>query len=164
MKKLSLLGNLALVLGFAIMVVSCQKQQDAVATTTATDAAVIKNISGSGSSYTGKISRKDAEEMYQTYKSKSGSGSTEYVAFKIADLKAFLASVEAKGKTDDIFVNLAVYDSKTAPDAELVGRTTIFFSPGLPRSSSRDNRYTGFGGVVIFDDNADYMNHGQIWP
>jgi hypothetical protein len=162
MKKLSFLGNLALVLGLSILVVSCQKQQDATVTTP-TDAAVIKNIAGGGN-YSGKISGSDAKEMNSTYKGAAGSGATEYVSFKISDLKAYIAAVESNGKTDQINVNLAVYDSKTAPDPSLVGRTTIFFGPGAPKSRSRDGGRTGFGAPVSFDANADYMNHGQIYP
>jgi hypothetical protein len=161
MKKLSLLGNLAFVLGFAILIVSCQKQEDAV-TTTPTDAAVIKNIAGGGN-YSGKISGSDAKEMNSTYKGTAGSGATEYVTFKISDLKAYLASLEAKGKTDEVTVNLAVYDSKTAPDKSLIGRTTIFFGPGAPKSRTRDGGRIGFG-MVVFDENADYMNHGNVYP
>ena len=161
MKKLSFLGNLALVLGLSILVVSCQKQQDATVTDT-TDAAVIKNIAGGGN-YNGKISGSDAKEMNGTYKGAAGSGATEYVSFKIADLKAYLATLEAKGKTDEVTVNLAVYDSKTAPNPSLVGRTTIFFGPGAPKTRTREGGRTGFG-IVVFDDNADYMNHGQIYP
>jgi hypothetical protein len=164
MKKLSLLSNLAMVLGLSILIVSCTKQQDAVVADTPTDAAVIKNIAGGD--FHGKISRSDAEEMSKTYKAKAAAGATEYVAFKIADLQAYLATLQAKGKTDLVNVTFAVYDEKTAPDPSLVGRTTIEFGSGAPKSRTRDNRgnaYTGFG-VMIFDDNADYMNHGQIWP
>lgn len=156
------MGNLAVVLGFAILVVSCQKQQDAVTTDTPTDAAVIKNISG-GSNYSGKISSSDAEEMSKTYKGAAPSGSTEYVSFKIADLKAYLTTLEAKGKTDEVLVNLAVYDSKTAPDPSLVGRTTIFFGPGAAKSRTRSGDRTGFG-LVVYDPTADYMNHGNVYP
>lgn len=162
MKKLSFLGNLAVGLGFSLLVVSCQKQQDAVTTDTPTDAAVIKTISGSG--YSGKISGSDAEEMYKTYKGSSSNGGTDYVTFKISDLKAYLAALEAKGKTDEVNVNLAIYDAKTAPKDELVGRTTIFFSPGLPKSRTRGSGGRIGQGMIVFDDNADYMNHGQIYP
>lgn len=162
MKKLSFLGNLAVVLGFAILVVSCQKQQDAVTTDTPTDAAVIKNISG-GSNYSGKISGSEAEEMSKTYKGTTSAGSTEYVSFKISDLKAYLATLEAKGKTDEVLVNLAVYDSKTAPNPSLIGRTTIFFGPGAAKSRSRSGGRTGYG-IIVFDDSADFMNHGNVYP
>ncbi len=162
MKKLSFLGNLALVLGLSILVVSCQKQQDATVTDT-TDAAVIKNIAGGGN-YNGKISGSEAKEMNGSYKGTAGSGATEYVSFKISDLKAYLATLEAKGKTDEVTVNLAIYDSKTAPDKSLIGRTTIFFGPGAPKARSGNGGRTGFGVAVLFDDSADYMNHGNIWP
>ena len=155
------MGNLTLVIGLAILVVSCQKQQDATVTTP-TDAAVIKNIAGSG--YNGKISSSDAQEMYNTYKGTTKSGATEYVSFSIADLKAYLAALEAAGKTDLVNVNLAVYNDKTASDPSLIGRTTIFFGPGAPKSRTRNGGRTDFGVTVAFDANADYMNHGQIWP
>lgn len=161
MKKLSFLGNLAVVLGFAILVVSCQKQQDATITTP-TDAAVIKNIAG-GSNYSGKISGADAQEMNNLYKKTAGSGATEYVSFKISDLKAFLVALEANGKTDEINVNLAVYDEKTALDKSLIGRTTIFFSPGTPKSRTSNGGRTGFD-LTLDATTTDYMNHGQIYP
>ncbi len=160
MKKLSLLSNLAMVLGLSILIVSCTKQQDAVVATTPTDAAVIKNIAGDF--INGKITRSDAEEMSNTYKSKVGSGATEYVSFKITDLQAYLATLQAKGKSDYVNVYLAVYDAKTAIDPADIGRTTVLFGRGVLKSSSRDTR-RGFG-LVVFDDNADYMNHGNIWP
>lgn len=161
MKKLSFLGNLAVVLGFAILVVSCQKQQDATVTTP-TDAAVIKNIAG-GSNYSGKISSSDAQEMNTLYKQTAGHDATEYVSFKISDLKAFLAALEANGKTDEVNVNLAIYDAKTATDKSLIGRTTIFFGPGTPKSRTRDGGRTGFG-LTVDATSTDYMNHGQIYP
>jgi hypothetical protein len=162
MKKLSSLGNLTLVLGLLILGISCQKQQDATVTAP-TDAAVIKNIAGGGN-YSGKISGSDASEMSSTYTNTAGPKATQYVTFKISDLKAYLAALEAAGKTDYVNVNLAVYDSKTTTDPSLVGRTTIFFGPGAPKARTRDNGgRTGYG-MVTFDPNADYMNHGGIWP
>jgi hypothetical protein len=160
MKKLSLLSNLAMVLGLSILIVSCTKQQDAVVADTPTDAAVIKNISGFSN---GKISRSDAEEMHNTYKKNAGSGATEYVSFKIADLQAYLAALQAKGKTDEVNVYLAVYDAKTATNSKYIDRTTFYFGPGVSKSRIGDRGRIG-SGLIVFDDNADYMNHGNIWP
>jgi hypothetical protein len=163
MKRLSFMSKMAMVLGLAMVIVSCQKQQDAVTTdTAATDAAVIKNVSGEG--YSGKISRADAEEMYGAYKSKAEKGATEYVAFSIKDLQTYLATIQAKSKSDVVYVNLAVYDEKTAPDPKLVGRTTIFFSGNNKTNNrTRSGDRTGFG-FLSFDNTGDYMNHGQIYP
>lgn len=163
MKRLSFMSKMAMVLGLAMVMVSCQKQQDAVTTdTAATDAAVIKNVAGEG--YSGKISRADAEEMYGAYKSKAEKGATEYVAFSIKDLQAYLATIQAKYKSDVVYVNLAVYDDKTAPDPSLAGRTTIFFSGNnKAKARTRTGGVTGFG-FLTFDDTADFMNHGQIYP
>lgn len=159
MKKLSLLGNLAVVLGLTILLVSCQKQQDAVATTTtATDAAVIKTVSGEG--YSGKISSSDAEEMAKTFKAKANSGSTEYVEFNIKDLQAYLASIQTKYKADKVYVNFAVYDQTTAPDPALVGRQTVFFSGNNQSGTRSSDPRTGFGVRVMMD----YMNHGNVYP
>ena len=159
MKKLSLLGNLAAVLGLTILLVSCQKQQDAVATTTtATDAAVIKSVSGEG--YSGKISSKDAEEMAKTFKSSAKSGSTEYVEFNIKDLQAYLASIQAKYKADKVYVNFAIYDKNTAPDPALEGRQTVYFSGNNGSGSRNADPRTGFGVRVMMD----YMNHGNVYP
>lgn len=152
-----------MVLGLAMVIISCQKQQDAVTTdTAATDAAVIKNVAGEG--YSGKISRADAEEMYGAYKSKAENGATEYVAFSIKDLQAYLATIQAKYKSDVVYVNLAVYDEKTAPKSNLVGRTTIFFSGNNKlRTRTGTGDRTGFGFLTL-DNTGDYMNHGQIYP
>lgn len=163
MKRLSFMSKMTMVFGLAIVIVSCQKQQDAVTTDTATtDAAVIKNVAGEG--YSGKISRADAEEMYGTYKSKSEKGATEYVAFSIKDLQAYLTTIQAKYKSDVVYVNLAVYDEKTATAPSLVGRTTIFFSGNNKANNrTRSGGRTGYG-FLTFDDTADFMNHGQIYP
>lgn len=160
MKKLSLLGNLAVVLGLTFVLVSCQKQQDAVATTTttATDAAVIKSVSGEG--YSGKITSTEADEMAKTFKSKASSGSTEYVEFNIKDLQAYLASIQAKYKSDKIYVNFAIYDQNTAPDPNLVGRQTVFFSGNNVTGTRNGDPRTGFGVRVMMD----YMNHGNVYP
>lgn len=152
-----------MVLGLGMLIISCQKQQDAVTTdTAATDAAVIKNVAGE--SYFGKITRAQAEEMYNAYTAKAGKGATEYVAFSIKDLQAYLATLQAKYKSEQVYVNLAIYDEKTAPDPSLVGRTTIFFS-----GNNKDKTRTGSGGNTGFgflatDAPSDYMNHGQIYP
>ena len=164
MKSLSFMSKMAMVLGVAMLVVSCTKQQDSVTTnTTPTDAAVIKNVAG-GHSYYGNISRSDAQEMYNNYKGKAGSGATEYVIFKISDLKAYIATVEAKGKTDEIYINLAVYDDKTIPAGKdaYVGRTTVFLSEGGAKAKTSRSGYKPDG--LLFSDNVDYMNHGQIYP
>jgi hypothetical protein len=159
MKKLSLLGNLAIVLGLTILVASCQKQQDAVATpATATDAAVIKSVSGEG--YSGKITKSEADELTNTFKSKATSGSTEYVEFNIKDLQTYLASIQAKYKSDKIYVNFAVYDKNTATDTKLVGRQTVYFSGNNLTGSRNGDPRTGFGAGVMMD----YMNHGNVYP
>jgi hypothetical protein len=160
MKKLSLLGNLALVIGLIILVSSCQKQQDAVTTTatTPTDAAVIKTVSGDG--YSGKITSSEADEMAKTFKSKAQSGSTEYVEFNIKDLQAYLASIQTKYKSDKVYVNFAIYDATTAPDPSLSGRQTVYFSGNNLSGSNSGNPRTGFGVRVLMD----YMNHGNIYP
>jgi hypothetical protein len=159
MKKLSLLGNLAMVLGLTILLVSCQKQQDAVATpATATDAAVIKSVSGEG--YKGKISSSDADEMAKAFKSNAKSGSTEYVEFNIKDLQAYLASIQTKYKADKVYVNFAVYDQNTAPEPKLEGRQTVYFSGNNVTGTRNGDPRTGFGGRVMMD----YMNHGNVYP
>jgi hypothetical protein len=159
MKKLSLLGNLAMVLGLTILVASCQKQQDAVvSTTTATDAAVIKSVSGEG--YSGKITSSEADEMAKTFKANSKSGSTEYVEFNIKDLQAYLASIQAKYKADKVYVNFAIYDKNTAPDPTLEGRQTVYFSGNNVTGTRNGDSRTGFGVRVMMD----YMNHGNVYP
>ncbi len=159
MKKLSLLSNLAMVLGLTILLSSCQKQQDAVATpATATDAAVIKSVSGEG--YSGKISRDEADEMAKTFKANAKSGSTEYVEFNIKDLQAYLASIQAKYKADKVYVNFAIYDQNTAPDPKLEGRQTVYFSGNNVTGTRNGDSRTGFGVRVMMD----YMNHGNVYP
>ena len=167
MKKLSLLSNLAIILGFATLILSCQKQQDAVkttTTTTSTDAAVIRNVSGDGSPlYHGQITLSDASELVNTYKkSNTGNGpTTEYVSFSIADLQAYLDAIKANYKSDIIYVNFGVYDQNTAPDPSLIGRTTCFFSGNNNNTNTHHDNHVGFG--ISVTSNA-LMNHGNVYP
>ena len=157
MKKLSLIGKAAVTMSLVVCLMACQKQQDA--TVQATDENIIQNAAGTGTP-SGNIDRDDAEDLAETFK-KSGSGSTEYVAFKIKDLQLFLNNIQAKYKSDVVYVNLGVYTEKTAPSKNLVGRTTVFFSG--------NNKKKSLGGIVKTNDLAeldfsDYLNHGQIYP
>ncbi len=157
MKKIPLIGNIALILLLAVCLVACQKQQDA--TVQATDENIIQNAAGTGTP-SGNIDRDDAEDLAESFK-KSGTGGTEYVAFKIKDLQLFLNNIQTKYKSDVVYVNLGVYTEKTAPSKNLVGRTTVFFSG--------NNKKKSLGGIVKTNDLADldfsdYLNHGQIYP
>ncbi len=157
MKKLSLIGKFTVTLSFVVFLMACQKQQDA--TIESTDENIIQNAAGSGTPG-GSIDRDDAEDLAETFK-KAGNGGTEYVAFKIKDLQLFLNNIQAKYKSDVVYVNLGVYTEKTAPSKNLIGRTTVFFSG--------NNKKKSLGGIVKTNDLAeldfsDYLNHGNVYP
>jgi hypothetical protein len=157
MKKLSLIGKFAVTMMLLLCLMACQKQQDA--TVQSTDENIIQNAAGTGTPG-GSIGREDAEDLAETFK-KNGNSGTEYVAFKIKDLQLYLNNIQAKYKSDEVYVNLGVYTEKTAPSKNLIGRTTIFFSA--------NNKKKSLGGIVKTNDLADldfsdYLNHGQIYP
>ncbi len=157
MKKLSLIGKVAVTMSLVVCLMACQKQQEA--TVEATDENIIQNAAGTGKP-SGEINRDDAAELSETFK-KTGCGGTEYVAFKIKDLQIYLNNLQAKYKSDVVYVNFGVYTKKTAPTKDLVGRTTIFFSG--------NNKKKSLGGIVKTNDLAeldfsDYLNHGQVYP
>lgn len=161
MKKLSHLGIIAVSLTFAMFATSCQKQQDSAVTDPAnSDAAVIKTVAGNGD-WNGKISKEDALEMYNTFKKSAGAGNTESVQFSIKDVITYLNYLQAKYKSDKVYVNFAVYDQKTAPKPEYVGRETIFFS-GNNNKTAPTGKLEGDGLLVL--DGLDYLNHGNIYP
>jgi len=162
MKKLTYLSSLTLSLTLAVLLMACQKQQDAaVPANSSSDEAVIKNVAGSGS-LSGKISREEAVEMFKAYLEKNNApGHTEYVAFSIKDLQQYLSDLQTKYKADQVYVNIGVYDEATAPKKEYVGRTTIFFS-------GNNNKKASNGSIVLHDlmslDESDFLNHGNIYP
>lgn len=158
MKKLSLIGKVAVTMSLVLCLMACQKQQDATVDQ-ATDSNIIQMAAGTGKP-SGDINRDDAADLAETYK-KSSNGGTEYVAFKIKDLQLFLNNIQAKYKSDEVYVNFGVYTDKTAPSKDLIGRTTIFFSG--------NNKKKTLGGIVKTNDLAeldfsDYLNHGQVYP
>jgi hypothetical protein len=157
MKKLSLIGKVVVTMCLVVCLMACQKQQDA--TIESTDENIIQNAAGTGIP-DGSIGRDDAEDLAESFKKSSNAG-TDYVAFKIKDLQKFLNNIQAKYKSDLVYVNLGVYTEKTAPTKNLIGRTTIFFSG--------NNKKKSLGGIVKTNDLAeldfsDYLNHGQIYP
>lgn len=161
MKKLSLLGILAVSITVAMFTTSCQKQQDAAVTSEAnSDGAIIKTVAGNGD-WNGKISKEEALEMFNTFKKTSLPGQSESVEFSIKDVITYLNYLQTKYKSDKVYVNFAVYDEKTAPKPNYVGRETIFFS-GNNNKSKASGDVEGFD--LMVNDGADYMNHGNIYP
>ena len=157
MKKLSLIDKVAVTMSLVVCLMACQKEQDA--TVQSTDENIIQNAAGTGKPE-GSIDRDDAEDLAESFK-KSGTGGTEYVAFKIKDVQKFLNNLQAKYKSDVVYVNLGVYTEKTAPSKNLIGRTTVFFSG--------NNKKKSLGGIVKTNDLAeldfsDYLNHGNVYP
>lgn len=159
MKRLSLIGKVAVTMSLVVCLMACQKQQDA--TTDATDETITNTVMGSD--YSGKISRDDAQEMANAYLKLNAKGEqTQYVAFKIKDLQKYLATLTNKYKADMVYVNFGVYDKNTANDPSKIGRMTVFFS-------GNNSKKTGLSGIKTGNDLAepdftDYLNHGNVHP
>lgn len=164
MKKLSLIGKVVVSLSLILSIAACQKQQDATKTTQSTDENVIKNSAGFGDP-AGTISRSDAQEMSETFKKVyTDKNQTQYVAFATKDLLLYLNNLSAKYKADTVYVNLGVYDEKTAKDKASVGRLTVFFSGNNHKTQGNGSYITNDLKTTDLLVTSDYLNHGNIYP
>jgi hypothetical protein len=160
MKRLSLIGKVAVSVSLVVCLMACQKQQEATTDAT-TDATIVNNTMGTD--YSGKISRDDAQELADTFKKlMSDNNQTQYVAFNIKDLQKYLATLTNKYKADVVYVNFGVYNKNTTTDPSKIGRTTVFFS-------GNNTKKTGLSGIKTGNDLdeldfSDYLNHGQVYP
>jgi hypothetical protein len=162
MKKINSMSGFLMLAVVATLFVACQKEQNGVsaqngvAASKANESAI--GVAVNGSDVEGFITGDAAQQMHNAYVKANPNG-TQYVVFKIKDLQGFLQVLKSKYKSDNVYVNFAIYNAQTAPDPSSVGKTTVYFS-------GDDNRVSS----STVQSNADtapsdaYLNHGGIYP
>lgn len=163
MKKFSSLTGLCTMLVFASVMVSCQKEQAATNDSTAntsTENANVVGVAGSGP-YAGSISISYADALAANYAKKyNDDNQTKYVAFNAKDLVAFINNLQAKYKSDIIYVNFGVYGKGALPvDSKDYGRLTVFFTGNKIPAPSASRRTDG-----IDNTTDEFLNHGGLVP
>ncbi len=168
MKKFSFFSNKLLLLAvLTVFTISCQKEQ--VETTepeiAATDNNRIVGVSGDGP-YAGSIAPSYAASLANNYQKKYGDDDdnvVERVEFKAKDLIAFINGLQAKYKSDVIYVNFGVYGKGALPvNSKDYGRLTVFFTgnkipaPATPRNRRSDG--------ILEEVLDEFLNHGQLNP
>ncbi|TAJ47253.1 MAG: hypothetical protein EPO58_16310 [Chitinophagaceae bacterium] len=159
MKKLVFLfGTIMLV---TVLFSSCQKEQAAATEdTTATSDERVVGTAGSGP-YAGSINAGYAASLAANYAKKFGNDDqTLRVEFKAKDLIAFINGMQAKYKSDIVYVNFGVYGRGAQPaNPKDYGRLTVFFTGNRIPAPSATRRTDGIG-----DPLDEFLNHGQIYP
>jgi hypothetical protein len=168
MKKFSFLSAAVLLSSVVVvLLISCQKEQSAVSNEpemSAIDETHIVALSGSGP-YSGSIKPSYASSLAANYAKKYGSdeGQAQYVAFSAKDLVAFINGLQAKYKSDIIYVNFGVYGRGALPiKSKDYGRLTVFFTGNkIPGTNTQRN----FGvDADNLSDNDEFLNHGNLFP
>jgi len=160
MKKLVFLfGTIMLV---TVLFSSCQKEQSVVTETpAASESNNIVGVAGNGP-YSGSINPSYAASLAANYAKKFGDNNQSIrVEFKAKDLIAFINGLQAKYKSDVIYVNFGVYGKGSqAVNPKDNGRLTVFFTGNkIPAPSSR-HRNDGLLGDVL----DEFLNHGGLMP
>lgn len=168
MRKFFFFSNkLLLLAAVTIFTVSCQKEQ--VETTepeiAATENNRIVGVSGGGP-YEGSIAPSYASSLAKNYQKKFGDDDdnvAERVEFKAKDLIAFINGLQAKYKSDIIYVNFGVYGKGALPvNSKDYGRLTVFFTgnkipaPSTPRKRRSDG--------ILEEVLDEFLNHGDLIP
>lgn len=164
MKKFSSLAGLCIFLLFASTLVSCQKEQAATndsTTNTSSENANVVGVAGSGP-YAGSISISYADALAANYAKKyNDDNRTQYVAFNAKDLVAFINNLQAKYKSDIIYVNFGVYGKGALPvNAKDYGRLTVFFTGNKIPAPSASRRTDGTTDATT----DEFLNHGGLVP
>lgn len=158
MKKLVFLfGTIMLV---TVLFSSCQKEQAAVAEDTAATSERVVGVAGSGP-YQGSINAGYAASLAANYAKKFGDDDqTLRVEFKAKDLIAFINGMQAKYKSDIVYVNFGVYGRGAQPvNPKDYGRLTVFFTGNKIPAPSSTRRNDGIG-----DPLDEFLNHGGLVP
>lgn len=158
MKKLVfLLGTIMLV---TVLFSSCQKEQAAVTEDAAATSERVVGVAGTGP-YEGSINAGYAASLAANYAKKFGDdGQALRVEFKAKDLIAFINGMQAKYKSDIVYVNFGVYGRGAQPtNPKDYGRLTVFFTGNRIPAPSSTRRNDGIG-----DPLDEFLNHGQIYP
>lgn len=161
MKKINLMSGFLMLAVVATLFVACQKEQNGVSNQNGTTASKANEsaigVAVNGSDVSGFITGDAAQQMRNAYIQANPNG-TQYVVFKVKDLEGFLQILKSKYKSDNVYVNFAIYNAQTATDPSSVGKTTVYFS-------GDDNRVNN--GTVQSNDVAPSdanLNHGGIYP
>ncbi len=158
MKKLVFLfGTIMLV---TVLFISCQKEQTPATEDTAATSERVVGVAGTGP-YEGSINAGYATSLAANYAKKFGDdGQTLRVEFKAKDLIAFINGMQAKYKSDIVYVNFGVYGRGAQPiNPKDYGRLTVFFTGNKIPAPSTTRRNDGIG-----DPLDEFLNHGQIYP
>ena len=164
MKKFSFIIGFCTMLVFASLLVSCQKEQDATTEGTAntsTENSNVVGVAGNGP-FAGSINTSYAAALAANYAKKyDDADQPQYVTFNAKDLVAFINNLQAKYKSDLIYVNFGVYGKGALPvNSKDYGRLTVFFTGNKIPAPSASRRTDG-----LLDDVLDeFLNHGQIYP
>lgn len=157
MKKLVLLfGTMMLV---TVFFSSCQKEQTVAETPEAANESNIVGVAGVGP-YEGSITPSYAASLAANYVDKYGNKSIR-VEFKAKDLVAFINGLQAKYKSDIVYVNFGVYNEKNAPavSSKDNGKLTVFFTGNKIPAPYSSRRTDGSS-----DGTDEFLNHGGIYP
>lgn len=158
MKKLVfLLGTIMFV---TVLFISCQKEQAAATEDTAATSERVVGVAGNGP-YEGSINAGYAASLAANYAKKfGGDDQTLRVEFKAKDLIAFINGIQAKYKSDIIYVNFGVYGKGAQPvNPKDYGRLTVFFTGNKIPAPSATRRTDGLG-----DPLDEFLNHGGLVP
>lgn len=158
MKKLVFLfGTIMLV---TVLFSSCQKEQTAATEDTAATSERVVGVAGTGP-YEGSINAGYAASLAANYAKKfGGDDQTLRVEFKAKDLIAFINGMQAKYKSDIVYVNFGVYGRGAQPvNPKDYGRLTVFFTGNKIPAPAATRRTDGIG-----DPLDEFLNHGQIYP
>jgi hypothetical protein len=167
MKKFSFFSTAVLLSSIVVvLLISCQKEQNAVSNepeTNAVDETHMVAVSGSGP-YSGSIKPSYASSLAANYAKKYGTdeNGAQYVAFSAKDLVAFINGLQAKYKSDIVYVNFGVYGKGALPlKSKDYGKLTVFFT-GNKISGTNTQRNFGVDADNVAND--EFLNHGQIYP
>lgn len=167
MKKFSFLSAAVLLSSIVVvLLISCQKEQSVTSNDPAMNATEETHtvaLSGSGP-YSGSIKPSYASSLAANYAKKYGSDEdqTQSVAFSAKDLVAFINGLQAKYKSDIIYVNFGVYGKGALPvKSKDYGRLTVFFT-GNKINAVNDRRNNGIADDVSAND--EFLNHGNLTP
>lgn len=159
MKKLVfLLGTIMLV---TVLFSSCQKEQAASTEDTAAASERVVGVAGNGP-YEGSINSSYAASLAANYAKKYGDDEdqSQKVAFKAKDLIAFITGLQAKHKSDIIYINFGVYGKGAAPvKSKDYGRLTVFLTGNNMPAATYGRRNDG-----ILEDLDQFLNHADILP
>jgi hypothetical protein len=160
MKKFILFPGSLLMVGLMVFALSaCQKEQNAATaqTNSVASESTVVGVAGSGK-YAGSIQPSYAAALASNFAHEYGT-KTVSVAFSAKDLVGFINNLQAKYKSDIIYVNFGRYgEGAPAVNPRDNGRLTVFFTGNNMPTTTGGRRSDG----VTADD--EFLNHGGLVP